>query len=308
LGRPGAASFVTVRWVAIASGQGGQRLPHIQHAARSTLAAAWRSAVGERDVDAESVAENRIAQPSLVAWQLDAYHSVAAHLPRPALVAGYSVGEVAACAIAGGFAPADAIAVASERARLMDEAAPYPCALGAVLGLAQPEVEASCTRHGAAIAIRNGSRHFIVGGRRGDVQAILDEADAAGATRAHLLPVNTPAHTPLLQGAVAPFADVAARHLRAPLRIPMISALDAARIHTPGEVVDALSRQLAATLDWASCMDAIAEMQPAAVLEIGPCNALARMFAEACPGIPVRAIEDFRDPAAAAAWVSAQRR
>jgi [acyl-carrier-protein] S-malonyltransferase len=88
----------------------------------------------------------------------------------------------------------------------------------------------------------------------------------------------------------------------------MISAIDAVRIATPEEVVAALSRQLATMLDWSSCMDAISEMQPDAVLEIGPCNALARMFAEACPGTPVRAIEDFRDPAAAAAWVSAQRR
>jgi len=61
------------------------------------------------------------------------------------------------------------------------------------------------------------------------------------------------------------------------------------------------TRQLATMLDWASCMDAIAEMQPDAVLEIGPCNALARMFAEACPGVPIRAIDDFRDPAAASA-------
>jgi [acyl-carrier-protein] S-malonyltransferase len=190
----------------------------------------------------------------------------------------------------------------------MDAAAPFACALGAILGLSQREVEALCVRRGAAIAIRNGSRHFIVGGKRDDVDAVIADADEAGATRVHVLGVHTPAHTAMLDAAVAPFAGVVTRFLTAPLRLPMISAIDAARIATHDEVVAALSRQLATMLDWASCMDVIAEMQPDAVLELGPCNALARMFAEACPGIPARAIEDFRDPAAAAAWVSAQRR
>ena len=299
---------MTVRWVAIASGQGGQRLEHVERLAASSFQDAWRRAIGERELNEAAVSENRIAQPSLVAWQLDAYAAVAPKLPQPVLVAGYSVGEVTACAVAGALAAVDAIAMASERARLMDEAAPFPCALAAILGLSRYDVETLCTHRDIAIAIRNGSRHFIVGGKRENVEHAVADADDAGATRAQMLSVNTPAHTPLLHAAVAPFAEVVARYVQAPLRLPMISAIDAARIRTREEAVAALSRQLATTLDWASCMDVIDEMQPDAVLEIGPCNALARMFAEACPGVPVRAIEDFRDPAAAAAWVSAQRR
>jgi [acyl-carrier-protein] S-malonyltransferase len=299
---------VTVRWIAIASGQGGQRFEHVARVASSALRDAWRRAIGDGDVDDASLSENRIAQPTLVAWQLDAYASVAPQLPPPMLVAGYSVGEVTACAIAGGLANADAVAVAGDRARLMDAAAPRACVLGAVLGLAQPDVAALCMRHGAAIAIRNGARHFIVGGPRAQVETIIADAARAGAARAHVLAVHTPAHTPMLAAAVAPFAAVLARSVRTPLRIPMISAIDGARLAARDDVVTALSRQLATMLDWASCMDVIGEMQPDAVLEIGPSGALARMFAEACPDIPARAIEDFRDPHAAAAWVSAQQR
>jgi len=72
--------------------------------------------------------------------------------------------------------------------------------------------------------------------------------------------------------------------------------------------VAALSRQLAMTLDWAACMDVVAEVQPDAVVEIGPGNALARMFADAVPDVPVRALADFKDPAAAMAWMQKQRR
>jgi [acyl-carrier-protein] S-malonyltransferase len=299
---------MTVRWVAIASGQGAQRHEHLGRLDRSPLRDAWQRALGGRSADAGSLADNRVAQPTLVAWQLTAYGQVAPRLPPPVLVAGYSVGEIAACAIAGGLAPPDAIEVAGERARVMDAAAPFPCALAAILGLSERDVGAACARHGTWIAIRNGSRHFIVGGARDKVQRVTDEAHAAGATRANLLAVRTPAHTPMLEAAVTPFARALERFVRAPLRIPMISGIDASRLAAPGEVVAALSRQLATRLDWAACMDVIGEMQPHAVLEIGPGNALARMFADAWPGVPVRAIDDFRDPAAASAWVSAQRR
>ncbi|MFO1303428.1 MAG: acyltransferase domain-containing protein [Burkholderiales bacterium] len=298
---------MTVRWVAIASGQGGQRLEHMQRVAASPLRTAWRSAVGD-DVPGETIAANRIAQPTIVAWQLDAWSSLAPRLPAPVLLAGYSVGEVAACAIAGAFAPADAIALAAARARLMDEAAPYPCALAAVLGLHERDVDALCRGRDATIAIRNGLRHFIVGGERREVERVVMEALTAGASRAHTLAVSTPAHTPMLAAAVPRFAECLARTNPAPLRVPVISAIDASRIGSPGEVVSALSRQVATRLDWSACMDAIGEMQPDAVLELGPCNALARMLAEAVPGVPVRAIEDFRDPTAAAEWILAQAR
>lgn len=299
---------MSVRWIAIASGQGGQRIAHAGRVEGSPLHDAWRRALENRVVDDASLADNGIAQPTIVAWQLAAYAEVAARLPPPVLVAGYSVGEIAACSIAGGYAPPDAVAIAAERARLMDAAVPLACALAAILGLSQREVEDACARHGAWIAIRNGPRHFVVGGPRDNVQRVVDTATASGASRARVLAVRTPAHTPLLDAAVTPFAGVLARFVRAPLRLPMIRAIDAARIVEPAEVITALSAQLATRLDWAACMDAIGEMQPEAVLEIGPCNALARMFAEACPGIPVRAIDDFRDPGAATAWVFAQRR
>jgi [acyl-carrier-protein] S-malonyltransferase len=190
----------------------------------------------------------------------------------------------------------------------MDAAAPLPCALAAILGLAEGEVNAACARHGTWIAIRNGTRHFIVGGAHDKVQRLTDEAHAAGATRAHLLAVHTPAHTPMLEAAVAPFAHVLGRFVHTPMRTPMISGIDASRIANRDGVIGALSRQLATRLDWAACMDAIGEMRPDAVLEIGPGNAIARMFADAWPDVPVRAIDDFRDLAATSAWVSAQRR
>jgi len=300
-----------VRWIALFSGQGGQRTEHVRALPGRLppgLAREWRAALGGSDVDDRTLMDNRVAQPTLAAWQVSAYAALAAALPAPALVAGYSVGEVAACSAAGGFDARAAIALAATRARLMDEAMPAPGGLAAVLGLSESALAAVCADAGAAIAIRNGSRHFVIGGPVAAVESAIATALAAGATRAQALPVGVPAHTRFLEAAVAPFANVLRVHVTGPLSLPMVSGIDAARLRTAHEVVSALSRQLATRLDWAACMDAVAEAQPDAVVEIGPGNALARMLAEAAPELPARSLDDFRDTSAAVAWALQQRR
>lgn len=295
-----------MRWVALFSGQGGQRIERARELPQllsPALHEALRGALAGTPIDEGTLTRNRIAQPTLAAWQVAAFATIAAHLPAPALVAGYSVGEIAACSAAGGYAAGDAIALAATRARLMDEAMPAPAGLAGILGLDESSLVALCADAGAAIAIRNGLRHFVVGGPAAAVESVVARAMTAGATRAQPLPVTTPAHTPFLSAAVPPFATALQPLVGGPLRVPMISGIDAARVRTAHDVVCALSRQIATRLDWAACMDAVVESQPDAVIEIGPGNALARMLAEAAPDLAVRALDDFRDRAAAAAWV-----
>jgi [acyl-carrier-protein] S-malonyltransferase len=186
----------SVRWVAVFSGQGGQRVEHAR-SVRDMLP------MEARDGD---VACNRVAQPTVVAWQVSAYMRFASQLPAPALVAGYSVGQIAACSAAGGFDAHDAIAIAASRARLMDEACPEPAGLAAVLGLDEHTLDTLCARTGAEIAIRNGPRHFVVGGPETCLRALIVQSVAQGATRAQSLPVTTPAHTRWLDPAVPRFA------------------------------------------------------------------------------------------------------
>lgn len=304
-----------MRWVALFSGQGGQRAVHAhalaQHLA-DPLRAAWdvalaRAEVTSASLDDAALARNRVAQPTLAAWQVAAWAHVAADLPAPVLVAGYSVGEIAACSAAGGYDGATAIRVAAARAEAMDAAMTAPSGLVAVLGLAEDAVAALAATTGVAIAIRNGPRHFIVGGTDPALAAFRTAATAAGAARVQRLCVNTPAHTAALAPAVPRFAAVLSEALRpGRLAVPMRSAVDAAAVRTGAEAAAALARQLAAPLDWAACMDVVVELAPDAVLEIGPGDALARMFGEAAPGIAVRSLDAFRSPAAAALWLRRQ--
>jgi [acyl-carrier-protein] S-malonyltransferase len=69
------------------------------------------------------------------------------------------------------------------------------------------------------------------------------------------------------------------------------------------ELKSALSAQISMTVDWAACMDALAESGVGCVVELGPGRALATMWNRRHPAIPARSLEDFRDPRGAAQWI-----
>lgn len=293
----------------LCSGQGAQHAAMFDRvrdlpAARHTLDVA--STVLGRDVFSAAAADDRFdnaqAQPLLCAATLAQWQGLRDNVPTPTLIAGYSIGELAAHAIAGSFDATTCLALAAQRAQLMDGASPADAGLQAVLGLERHVLQPLCDLHGAHMAIANGQDHFIVGGTHAALQRLADAARAQGAD-IRPLPVHMPAHTPLLAAAVAPFA--AALHaspLRAP-RLPLLAGIDARPVRDRATVVHTLSAQLAQTIEWAQVMRQAFERGARVFLQLGPGNALARMVAPAYPCCEVRAVEEFQSLEGAAAWV-----
>ncbi|HEL3818098.1 TPA: malonate decarboxylase subunit epsilon [Stenotrophomonas maltophilia] len=273
-------------------------------AARHTLDAA--STVLGRDVLSAAAADDRFdnaqAQPLLCAASLAQWHGLRDSVPTPTLIAGYSIGELAAHAIAGSFDATTCLALAAQRAQLMDGASPADAGLQAVLGLERHVLQPLCDLHGAHVAIANGQDHFIVGGTHASLLRLADAAQAQGAD-IRPLPVHVPAHTPLLAAAVAPFAAaLAASPLQAP-RLPLLAGIDARPVRDRVMAVHTLSAQLAQTIEWAQVMRQAFELGARVFLQLGPGNALARMVAPAYPCCEVRAVEEFQSLEGAAAWV-----
>ncbi|PZS71097.1 malonate decarboxylase subunit epsilon [Stenotrophomonas maltophilia] len=273
-------------------------------AARDVLASA--SAVLGRDVFAAAADQarfdNALAQPLLCAATLAHWQGLRDALPTPLLVAGYSIGELAAHAIAGSVDAATCLALATRRAQLMDSASPADAGLQAVLGLDRRRLQSLCDAQGAYVAIANGQDHFIVGGTLASLQGLADAARAQGAD-IRPLPVHVPAHTPLLAAAVAPFAaalDTSA--LQAP-RLPLLAGIDARSVRDRAAAVHTLSAQLAQTIEWTQVMRQAFERGARVFLQLGPDNALARMVASSYPCCEVRAVEEFQSLDGAAAWV-----
>ena len=249
--------------------------------------------------------DNRCAQPLVVAATLAAWTLLAGRLPRPAMVAGYSVGEISAYAVAGVLPVDQAVAVASQRAAIMSEAAARSGEQGmaALSGLAPDAARALLLETGCEPAIDTPAA-LIAGGLRANLEKLEASALRAGASYKPL-PINIASHTGLLAEAVGPLRELLRTHAAAPA-LPLLAGVSAETIHDGAEAAELLARQTASTIRWSDCLDAIAEARIDVALELGPGNALSRMLRERHPGIACRSVADFRSVNGIVSWVRAQ--
>lgn len=250
---------------------------------------------------------NRIAQPLIVAASLTAWEAVRNMLPQsvqPALVAGYSIGELTAYAVAGSLSPQDALVLAAQRAAAMDacRAPDRPQAMLAVSGLALPLLREMLQEDALYMAIETGEDSAIVGGLHAQADVLRRLAEQRGA-RAIPLPVEVASHTPLMGDAVAPFLDDMKRRRFLDPRIPVVCGISAENVRNHDRAMQTLARQLSETVLWRQCMDNCAEAGITIALELGPGTALSRMLSQRHPQIACRSVCEFRSAAGVAGWI-----
>ncbi|MDM0059141.1 acyltransferase domain-containing protein [Variovorax fucosicus] len=259
----------------------------------------WRHAL----MDPGWAARNDNAQTLLTGLALAAWSQLAPLLASPAAVAGYSVGELAAFSAAGVIDPTTAAALAPQRAAAMDHcAARAPGGLLAVSGLPEQQLEQLRVETGLALAIRNGDASVIFGG---PVAALEDAERLAAAAGAQVtrLRVNVASHTPWMREAAESFSRTLAEvPFHAPSVVLFSNAAD--RIRDARSARVALAAQIAQTVRWDDCMEGVLARQVRCVLEVGPGQALARMWNQRYPTVPARACDDFRSAASIAAWLN----
>ena len=260
----------------------------------------WRT----RASDAAWSHANVVAQPLLTGVSLAALAALAPRLPRVVAVAGYSVGELAACVAAGMLEADDAMTLAVRRAAAMDAcAADGDTGLLGVSDVDAGDLDAACARWGLDVAIRTGERRCVVGGATAALAQAAAFLAALGA-RTTPLGVRVASHTRAMRAAVPlltqAFAEV---QWRAP-RVAWVAGITGAVVRDPAEARRLLAEQAASTVRWDACMDTVAERRPDAVLELGPGNSLARLWRERHPGIAVRSCDEFAAAGEILAWVS----
>ncbi|MEW7850256.1 acyltransferase domain-containing protein [Massilia aurea] len=250
---------------------------------------------------------NRIAQPAIVAATLAMWGALQATIARPALVAGYSIGELSAYGVAGALEPVDVIKLAIERARLMDACVVDGAGQGmvALSGMPSGSIDDLLARCGFYPAIVTGDDALVAGGPA-ERRAELAQAAIAAGGHATVLPVAVASHTPMLAGAVAPFAArLADAHWLTPA-FPLLSGISAEPVFDAYKAVAELPRQIAEPIRWRECMDALTEAGVTVALELGPGAALSRMLQSRNPGIACRSVSEFRSLDGIRAWLERQ--
>jgi len=250
---------------------------------------------------------NRIAQPAIVAATLAMWRALQVTIATPALVAGYSIGELSAYGVAGALAPEDVIKLAIERARLMDACLVGGAAQGmvALSGMPSGAVEGLLTSAGFYPAIVTGDDALVAGGPAAQREELARVAVAAGG-HATVLPVAVASHTPLLAGAVAPFAALLADARWHVPAIPVLSGITGEPVFDVAKALAELPRQIAEPIRWRDCMDAMTEAGVTVALELGPGAALSKMLQSRNPNIACRSVTEFRSLDGIRAWLGRQ--
>lgn len=305
---------MTPRLAILCSGQGGQHaamfdLPR-SDPATAELLQQWLpdTALGQplQQILADDALlfSNRLAQPLIVAATAAVWSALQPLLPPPALVAGYSVGEIAAYHVAGAISAPQAIRLATSRAALMDACLQLasPQILFAVSGIAVSTLAALLTPYRLYVAIETETDSCIAGGLARDMPVVAGEIERLGG-RIRVLPVTVASHTPLMDDAVQPFAQQLRQQLSIDLPVPVLSGLSGQVLIKKEAAITVLSQQLAQTIHWSDCMDACAEQGITAALELGPGAALSRMLQARHPHIACRSVSEFRSLQGVRGWL-----
>ena len=260
----------------------------------------------EADLHANKAGQILCCTQAMAAWAI-----LRDRVPMPLVVAGYSVGELAAWGVAGILDATDVLGLAVERASAMDAMTREPSGLVAIRGLSRERLEPLSRAHGCHVAIVNAPDQMLVGGTRRCLQAVLKDARALGANHATMLPVAVASHMPLLEQASNLFRSALAEaHAAAgvPSGIRLLSGIDGRTVFDPGVGLDKLALQVRQTVDWAACMDSCRSAGVSRVLELGPGNALVRLMRDVLPEGDVHGLSEFHSLDGLKRWITATPR
>jgi [acyl-carrier-protein] S-malonyltransferase len=293
----------------VAPGQGAQTpgmlSPWIEDNESRALLIQWSDAIGLDLIhlgihaSADEIKDTAHAQPLIVAAGLLSARAIEI-AGKFTYVAGHSVGEITAAAIAGVITPLDAMKLVRLRGSEMAKAASAkPSGMAAVLGGEREVVLAAIAIAGLIAANDNGAGQIVAAGNLDALATLAPEG-----ARVRPLAVAGAFHTSFMQSAVAPLRELAEKIAVADSEVGVLSNKDGAVLTSGREILDRIVEQISNPVRWDLCMNTLQNQGVTGVVELAPAGTLVGLVKRAIPDVAQFALKSPADISAATEFIA----
>ena len=296
--------------VLLAPGQGSQTpgmlAPWLELAGAAERIDAWSTISGldlarlGTSATADEITDTAVTQPLVVAATLLAHDELTKRgllSNKDVTVAGHSVGEIAAYAIAGVISADDAVKLAATRGSEMAKAcALEPTGMSAVLGGDEAEVLARLDALDLVPANRNAAGQIVAAGALSALDKLSEDPPAkarvrklatAGAFHTHFMASATDGYA----GAVSKVTTTEPSSLTATL----LSNADGQPVTSAADAMSKLVSQLTRPVRWDLCTETMRQINVTAIVEFPPAGTLAGIAKRELRGVPTHAVKSPAD-------------
>jgi [acyl-carrier-protein] S-malonyltransferase len=246
---------------------------------------------------AEEITDTAITQPLVVATTLLAHAALAERgLPAAAdvVIAGHSVGEIAAYAIAGIISADDAVKLAAVRGAEMAKAcAAEPTGMSAVLGGEEDEVLARLEALELIPANRNAAGQIVAAGSLTALEKLAEDPPAKA--RIRQLATAGAFHTHYMASALDGYAAAAADVTATEPTTTLLSNFDGRPVTSAADAMDKLVAQMTRPVRWDLCNDTLRGLNTVAIIEFPPAGALTGIAKRELRGVATHAVKTPAD-------------
>lgn len=260
--------------------------------------------------DADTIRDTAVAQPLIVAAGIATskvlFGNKAAAESGISGVAGHSVGEITAAAIAGIFTQETAIKFVKQRGDAMAKAAAIEAtSMAAIVGGEQAVVEARLAELGLEPANYNGGGQIVAAGSA----AAIAQLQAEGPEGARVIPLQVAGafHTRYMKPAVATLTDYAESVEVTDPTTAIWTNAGGVLVSSGGEFVNLLVNQVSSPVRWDLCMAAMLDVGITALIEVSPAGTLAGLAKRSMPGVETVAVKTPENIDAALALIANHR-
>lgn len=237
-------------------------------------------------------------QPAILTTSIALYEAMKAELPKPAYVAGHSLGEYSALVAAGAISFADAVLTVRKRGQFMDEAVPAgQGAMAAVMGADRELIGAVCekislTGHSVQMANINCPGQIVISGTKEGVEEATVKLKEAGVRRIIPLVVSGPFHSDLMKPAASKLARVLENIEISTAKTAIVTNADARPVLLGADIEHALVEQVFSPVLWEDSIAWMIEQGVDTFIEIGPGQVLSGLIKKISKEVKIYSVSD----------------